>query len=102
MLVQKIEVLNILKQRLEERRDREFIFISIFFFIANIDLVLQQLKQQVKERVSNYFHQVCRNNNFLAKININMEEERIDMLVVACHANATPDELEKAEIKVTL
>ena len=72
------------------------------FLIANVNLVLQQLKQHVKERVSNYFYQVCRNNNFLAKINIDMEEERIDMLVVACHANATPEELQQAEVKVTL
>ena len=62
---------------------------------------MHQLKRHVKERVSEYFTRVCRSNNFLGRINIDLEKERIDMLVVPCQGNASPDEVEQARNKVS-
>lgn len=82
-LKHKKAVLKILEQRLDERHN-----------------LLHQLKRHVKERVSEYFTRVCRTNNFLGRINIDLEQERIDMLVVPCQDNASPDEVEQARNKL--
>ena len=101
---QKKAVLKVLEQKLEERHQRKSPIAhsqkcgkhhSLF------SLVLHQLKRHVKERVSEYFTRVCRTNNFLGRINIDLEQERIDMLVVPCQDNASPDELEQARNKVS-
>jgi len=82
-LKNKKAVLKILEKGLDERHT-----------------LLHQLKRHVKERVSEYFTRVCRTNNFLGRINIDLEQERIDMLVVPCQDNASPDEVEQARNKL--
>lgn len=103
---QKKAVLKVLEQRLDERHERKFslfvIFLSCCSRFISYSLVLHQLKRHVKERVSEYFTRVCRRNNFLGRINIDLEQERIDMLVVPCQDNASPDEVEHARNKVNV
>jgi len=60
--------------------------------------VLKILEQRLDER-HNLLHQLKR-TNFLGRINIDLEQERIDMLVVPCQDNASPDEVEQARNKL--